>query len=517
MDQGATGPLRAWPNLNSAAAWSSMVTGYNPGRHGVYNFGDAIPQRGHQWRPVTAADRAQDPFWRLLSRAGQRVGVINVPVSYPADRLNGFMLSGMDAPGARSPGFTHPPDLIDELRQQGIDYVLDVPNLGIAARRAPHQLPRSVHTMVDARAQAVRYLMQTRVWDALMVVFVATDRVQHFFWPAGAVPPDHGHWAPIRELYRRIDAHLACLLDDIDQNTTVLIVSDHGFGPSRQAVRSLNPLFARLGLLCYREGRGRLHSPVLGNLLQYGRRLLPERLQLTLFQAFPGLWLRAISERMYARIDWPRTQVFASQERVHVNLQGREPEGIVPPQEYHALRERVRDILLDVTDPTTGAHLVRAVHRSEEVYHGPFSDRAPDLLIEWEEQALDDSLCYPGDGEPIVVRGRRTSSSPVQWRAGHRSHGIVIACGPHIKTGVKAANATLYDIAPTVLHLQHQPVPRDMDGRVLSGILTESYLRRHPVRYCDPCPATTDASAVALDADEARQVEERLRGLGYLE
>src|ERR1043166_9161730 len=74
MTHGVHGSLQAWPNMNSAAAWSSMVTGYNPGQHGVYDFGHAPQQRGHGWHPTTATCRRKDPFWRLLSAAGQRVG-----------------------------------------------------------------------------------------------------------------------------------------------------------------------------------------------------------------------------------------------------------------------------------------------------------------------------------------------------------------------------------------------------------------------------------------------------------
>ena len=84
--EGAHGPLRAWPNMNSAAAWSSIITGYNPGQHNVYHFGwAATPQRGQTFRPTTALDRTRDPFWRLLGAAGLHVGAINVPISYPAD------------------------------------------------------------------------------------------------------------------------------------------------------------------------------------------------------------------------------------------------------------------------------------------------------------------------------------------------------------------------------------------------------------------------------------------------
>jgi predicted AlkP superfamily phosphohydrolase/phosphomutase len=517
MAQGAHGPLRAWPNLNSAVAWTSMVTGYNPGQHGIYDFGDAVPQRDHKWHPVTAADRAQDPFWRLLSTAGQHVGIINVPISYPADSVEGFMLSGMDAPGDYSPGFAHPPDLLDELRHQGIDYILEVSSLGVASHRAPHRLPRSVQHMVDARARTVLHLMKNRPWDVLMAVFVATDRVQHFFWPTGAVSPEHDDWAPIRQLYQQIDAHLARMLEHIDGNTTVLIVSDHGFGPVRSIHRCLNPLFARLGLLHYSRGSGRVRGKLLRTLLLNGRRIIPQRLQLPLAQAFPGLHLLALSEYRYAGVEWSQTQVFATFGAIHVNLRGRQPEGIVAPEDYHPLRERVRDILLDLTDPTNDRHLVRAVHRREDVYHGPFLERAPDLLIEWEGETAQDALSYRVRGKPVVVQAPKQVGARKRLPGEHRSQGILIAWGPDIKSGATVAGATLYDVAPTILHLQGQPIPRDMDGKVLTDLFAEGYLRRRPVQYSEPSEVAVQTIGTVLDAEEARKIEERLRGLGYIE
>ena len=517
MAEGVHGPLRAWPSLNSAAAWTSMVTGYNPGEHSIYHFGDAPPQRGHKWRPTTGTDRRKDPFWRLLSTAGQHVGIINVPVSYPADPIQGFMLSGMDAPGDRSPGFAHPPDLLDELRQHGIDYVLDVPNLGVASQRDPHRLPRSVPQMVDTRAHAILHLMKNHPWETLMAVFVATDRVQHCYWPAGAVPFENDEWAPIRQLYQQLDAHLACILEQIDENTTVLVVSDHGFGVMRPATRCLNPIFAHLGLLRQSEGVGRVRGRLLGILLQHGRRIIPQRFQLPLAQALPGLRLEAINERVHGGVEWSHTQVFATWDRVYVNLKGRQPEGTVSPDDYDPLRERVRDALLALTDPATRRRLVRAVHWPEEVYHGPFLEQAADLLVEWDYEAVREAVCYGAGKEAVIIEAPKWAGSGRRWSGSHRSEGILLAWGPSIKQGATVANATLYDIAPTVLYLQDHPVPSDMDGKVLTDIFTEEHVHRHPVRYGEPSETGLEAPGPVLGAEEARQVEERLRGLGYIE
>lgn len=516
MEQGAHGPLHAWPNMNSAAAWSSMITGYNPGQHGIYDFGEVPPQRGAQWRPTTDADRRKDPFWRRLSAAGQRVGVINVPITYPADRINGFMLAGMDTPNVRSWGFTHPPDLLDELRRQGIDHIIDVPNLGVLRQRSPYEYPLAVQQMVEMRARTILWLMNRHPCDALMAVFVATDRMQHHFWPDDQAPAESPGWRPIRSVYQQLDAFLGQALERIDESTTVLVVSDHGFGSIHYGARSLNQLFARWGLLHHHKGRGRLTNRLLGSLLVYGRKLIPQSLQRPLALAFPGLRLRALNEYAYRSMEWSGTQVFAEihGSQVWINLQGRQPQGIVSPHDYHSWRERVRDLLLRLTDPATGRPVIRAVHRREELYHGPYVEKAAELRIEWDYEVVRDWLCYPDDREPIIIES--PARSPQEWKGAHRSEGIFMAYGPHIKHGAAITNATIYDIAPTVLYLHDQPVPDDMDGQVLTDIFQADYLRHHPVQRGAALPVAME-STMPLGADEAEQVEKRLRDLGYIE
>ena len=519
MAQGVHAPLQAWPNMNSAAAWSSIVTGYNPGQHGIFSFGDKPPQHGTQWRPMTAGDRRKDPFWRILSTSGQYVGVINVPISYPADPVNGFMLAGMDTPSLRSSGFAHPSGLLDELYREGIDYVIDVPNLGVLSRRNPHQLPDSVKGMMDARSRTILYLMKTRPWDVMMAVFVATDRVQHCYLPEEGVPIEHPEWTPIRSLYQQIDSFFRDALELIDKNTTVFVVSDHGFGPLRFARLCLNPLFARMGLLHYHKGGNRLQGRFLETLLLYGRLIIPPRFQNPLARALPKLSLHANMEFKFSGIEWSQTQVFADpfEGQIYINLKGREPEGIVSEKEHPSLCERVQDILFRLTDPESGAPLVKAVYRPEDLYHGPYAKNAADLVVEWDEKALGDDLSYHGEGKPIIMKAPKKTTVGSRWRGSHRSHGIFIACGPHMKQGAAVTNATLYDITPTILYLQGHPIPKDMDGRVLTEIFTDDYLNQHPIQKSESSDSGWQAGAATLDAEEKRKIEERLRGLGYIE
>lgn len=519
MAQGVYGPLLAWPNMNSAAAWTSMVTGCNPGQHGIYDFGTAAPQRGTRWRPTTARSRAKFPFWHFLSAAGRTVGIVNVPISYPADPVNGFMLAGMDAPSVISPGFAHPPGLRDELRRAGINYILDAPKLKGLSKRNPRLLPDLVRRMVEGRSGATLHLMKTHDWDTLMAVFIATDRTQHFYWPGEDVSFDSADWTPVRSVYEQIDSFLDEALKLVDENTTVLLVSDHGFGASHYATRAVNQLLEQLGLVCYHQSGSRLSSRLFKNLLLYGRKIIPLALQPHLARAFPKLHLRSLSESAYWGIDWSNTQVYVHPYggQVFVNLKGREVEGIVSTGEYDTLRQRVRGILMSLTDAPRGRRVMRAVERREDLYHGPYSHEAADLYIHWDYAVVRDSLCYHTKGEPVIVQAPKMSGPGRQWGGSHRPQGIFIAHGPHIKRGAVVTKATLYDIAPTILYLQHHPIPRDMDGKVLTDIFTDEQLRRQPVQHCEPASVVDKAAPADLNAEEVKKIEERLRDLGYLQ
>ena len=138
------------------------------------------------------------------------------------------------------------------------------------------------------------------------------------------------------------------------------------------------------------------------------------------------------------------------------------------------------------------------------------------MCVEWEEQDLGDTLRYQGDGKAVLVQSPRGTGPSRHLSGSHRPFGILLAYGPPIKRGAAVANATLYDIAPTVLYLQNHPIPSGMDGRVLADILTEETLRCHPMQWTEPALGEVQADTWVLNAEEAQVIEERLRGLGYI-
>jgi predicted AlkP superfamily phosphohydrolase/phosphomutase len=487
MANGVYGPLQTFPIMNSEAGWTSLITGCNPGQHGIYQ----LERWGHGdqvWGKATRADVKKDPFWRLLSESGQYVGIINAPLSYPADPINGFMLSGMHTPSVHSPGAIYPPAIYNELRRQGIDYIIEIPRLADLCHRNPQKALEEAQNLLNLHSRAILYLMKTRPWNVVFAIFTVTDILQHFFWPDEQTSVESEHWAPIRNIYQLIDTILHDVLELAGENTTVLIVSDHGFAPAHLGKECLNQVFAQLGLLRFCQGQGQWKNRFLKHLLQHGREIIPDWLQAYMVRTFPRLYGHTLQESKFSGIDWSHTQVFSHPYgmSVYLNLKGRRKKGIVPTENEESLCQRVQEILLNLSDPATGREVIRKVYRRKDLYHGPYLGQAADLLIEWNEKTLRDSLCYCVAGNPLTAQPFKRSMNDRRVKGLHNPQGIFITCGPNIKKRAKIVSAHLYDIAPTILYLQNHPIPNDMDGKVLTDILNDEYYHQHPVKYIGP-------------------------------
>jgi predicted AlkP superfamily phosphohydrolase/phosphomutase len=187
--------------------------------------------------------------------------------------------------------------------------------------------------------------------------------------------------------------------------------------------------------------------------------------------------------------------------QVYINLKGREPQGIVEPDDYASTRERVMKVLSDLRSPE-GKALVERIIPREQAASGPYLDRAPDLHVVMDGYRTIAFPLFATDGKIITRQIRGDSGS-------HRLHGVFIARGQGIACG-EISGARIVDLAPTILHLVGVPVPDDMDGRVLS----EALVTQRPVEVQAALPASH--AQEDLTAEEAAEVEERLRALGYL-
>ena len=538
VSEGASGPLEsAMPPL-TPPSWTSFMTGKNPGKHGIFNFLEAQPG-SYAMRYSNAGSRRSASVWRMLSDAGFTVGSINVPFTFPPEKLSGFQISGLDTPSEES-AFIHPPELRGELESAFGPIEMDNLHLGFMnneERRA--QVLAKMAALDEQWTRIGLHLLEKHPADVMMLTYMSIDTVQHHFWQY----MDAGHYLhdaraaqrfgdAIKQVYIRLDEGLGRIAARLPADATVFVVSDHGGGPTSDRRVFLNRYLAQLGLLKYREETYSLTGKIKNGLLGFADRLIRGTLSSSQKKKLAGRFpaLRAKFEgaaTSFANIDWSRTKAYcsemlASPPSISINLKGAKPEGIVEPSEYEALRELLIAKLGELRDPRDGVSVIPRIYKREELFHGPLAEEAPDLVLDWwSEGAFQTGQSLPKDGnQPAVEICERKPASGPEWGGTHRLQGVLMVKGPAIKKGASVQGARLIDMAPTLLHLLGQKIDPDMDGRVLVDMFAPEFLTAHPVTVegaASTSPPPPEESSAPYSAEEAAQVEERLKALGYID
>ena len=522
INEGAFGPMRSVPNRNSAPAWSTMVTGTNPGKHGIFWFTEDNPET-YDYKFVNGSFRRTKAFWRVLSDEGQRVGIMNVPLSFPAEDVNGVFIGGLDSPSTDDPRWTHPSELREEVvKVAGGEYHI-TPALAkyMIANQVEEGLER-LHRSIDKKTAVAKHLMTTREWDAFMVVFTETDVIQHFFWKQMEDPdpgtPEHHHNA-VRDTYEHCDRAAAQLIDAVDDDTLVIVVSDHGARFDDGLARAIPSWLNQLGLLNYKQessapnAQSLARTAITKTFRQLDKRLSPETKH-RLARRFP--WARSRVEVMmsFSKIDWSRTRAYTDGKRpeIWINLKGRQSQGIVEPADYDKVREEIIAAIESSVNASTGEPLCRKVWKREECYSGPYVERSPDLVIEWLD-ARPTLHVRQADGREFHLEKQHLPDDPFDklLNGGHDQNGIVGLLGPGVKPGV-IEGADIADIGPTVLYVRDAPIPEDVDGKPLTTALTIDRGAKQGDSAQTAATATDE-----YNADEEAEIHERLQALGYVE
>jgi predicted AlkP superfamily phosphohydrolase/phosphomutase len=515
MSVGSWGVLRSVIPPVTMPAWASFLTGLSPGNHGLYSFLQRQPGT-YSMTPFNASYLQASDIGSLLNRHGKRVALINVPATYPPKPLDGMVVTGLETPG-QTVAYTHPAWLQEELHQR-FDYEVER-----TEKYDPGQEKlfwRAVERVEQKRLEAVLWLMEQDAWDFFAVVFRGTDILGHAFWRF--MDPTHPAHDPVLAQeygdvllrhYQKMDTAVAQIQARLLPDDILLLMSDHGFGPIHRDVYIDNVL-AQAGLLHMKQTtkararqmlfqagltpRNMLRLLAWLRLRNLSRKLIPQNKRLAVSA---GLLL-------YNSVDWSRTVAYplGGAGQIFVNLQGREPEGIVESgMAYTAVCDEVERALLALRDPDTGKPVVARVWRKAEAYGTHALPDLPDLYIEW----VNDQYTDMGG----IGYGRGIFSEPIRGRSGgHTMRGIFLAHGPGIKQGYHVSDASLIDLAPTIMHLLGAPVPAQMDGKVLLDILAESPTT---VVYDDASMAP-EAAVYAFSDTEQATIEKRLHDLGYI-
>jgi predicted AlkP superfamily phosphohydrolase/phosphomutase len=514
MREGAWGKLRSTLPPVTAPAWVSFMTGKNPGRHGVFNFRnmDLRSYSGVGDRASVASSAAfpGQSVFEIVSAAAGRVASINMPATYPVFPVNGVLIAGLPLLPDMRRAYTWPPELASELGPWSRNSET-LEQLSNDERLAAVDFWTTKHTAVS-----LGYLAEGP-WDLFAMVLRNTDAVPHYFWkyfdPSyHAHVPDERYRGAIREHYRKADEALGQLVAaGAGEETLILVVSDHGMGSHPGRCFHVNRWLSELDLLTPKASASR---PGQSAALHRLKERVPRRWRLAMRSMLPAVaqerFFRALLN--VGQIDWSRTQayrvpLFPMVDGIEINLRGRQPEGNVEPgRDYEILRDRLIGELRGVRDPETGAPIVEEAWRREDVYAGPYTEDAPDILVLYRAEytggaALHGPLLSPYD------------ESLNHWSGTHRMDGVIVAHGPTVRANAKIEGARIIDVAPTILSALGLPVPGDMDGRVLPEIVGDRVAARPPE---DGQRREAGVARVSLTPEEEKQITAHLRGLGYV-
>ena len=393
------------PNVSSVA-WSSFMTGQNPGKHNIYGFVDRQPGSLKTFIP-TSRNMRSPALWEILSQAGKRVFAMNVPVTYPSRQVNGIVVGCFLSPSVEKAA----PNAEVAQALKRLNYCVDADPW--RARQNKDDFLPHLDEVFERRIETMRYFWRQEPWDFFMAHIMETDRLHHFFWEE--MEQGHARYRPaFLDFYKRVDHVLGEVRSWLDEDTTLVVLSDHGFCSIKQEV-FVNTWLHDAGYLQYAKEQ-------------------PE-----------GLQDMAPSSLAYS----------LDPGRIFLNVKGREPGGrIEMGEEFERIRREIAEAAMGMVDPATGQPMVERVYTREELYEGPYAAAAPDLVL-----AMRDGYDPKGPlGKPnLTFKGASLVGM-------HTTPGALLYVQGMCQFGRRP---DIVDVAPTILELLDVPAPADMDGQSL--------------------------------------------------
>ena len=423
MTEGVYGELESTIPPITVPAWMCMMTSRDPGELGVYGFRN---RKDYSYDAMTIANShaVQVPtLWDLLGQAKKKSVVLGVPLTYPARPFQGWMVTSFLTPN-RNAHWTFPRRLTREIDQVASDYMIDIPNFR-TDRRA--ELEQQLLKMTTERFKLARYLLETKDWDFFTMVEMGSDRLHHAFWrfwdkAHREYEPNSPFSETMRNYYRTLDAELGETLACIDENTTVMVVSDHG-------AKRMD------GGICVNEW-----------LQKHGYLTLKTEPQ-------------GITRFTTDMVNWQQTKAWGEggyYARIFINVEGREPHGIVKAQDYESVRNELKVQLEAITDES-GQNIRTRVFKPEEVYR-ECRNIAPDLIVYF------GNLFWRSVGSVGYNSIYTNENDTGPDDCNHAEMGIFILKNGRQASGFVPARS-IYDIAPTVLNAFGIDIPDAMQGK----------------------------------------------------
>jgi len=521
LEDGAKGVLRSVCPPLTPAAWATVLTGKGPGGHGVLDFRRTpsrfTPPEGRKREFVSSKLLPRPYLYDLVGNAGRRVVSINVPMTYPPHEINGLMITGMFTP--RGSPFTYPPELQEKLGDYEVDLrpgegpQVDAWLLGreedVAYESDP--LVRGCRRILAKRADAALTLMDEESWSLFFIVLTGGDRICHHLWKQLSDEGDplfRDIHQQIRQFFAELDAVIAKLVDAAGPDTSTVLVSDHGFGSAARKkvyfdlwLQEQNLAYRKTSAIAaLRKAPGnRIARLAVKKLLKL---ILPARKSIALIQKVGESELDQVTDN---------SRTLVKSRPLYTGVCGFDlnPDLAAPGSEtYEETRRRLIEGLADVRDPDSGERIVEQAVRREDIYQGPFTEAAPDVVAQ-----LNPAYVPVVDPWP----GRLVTDLPKPAEGDHRFEGIFALLSPQAVAGtIKPRN--LEDVAPTILYLLGLAIPDDMTGQVIREAIREDRIKADPPRRQSAEPGSQDAPAEqpVYSEEEEADIEQRLKDIGYL-
>lgn len=459
IDNGTSGILESiLPGPHSAPAWTSLVTGKNPGKHGVPYF-MLNGEDSYELKLATSYDVKEETLWDYLGKYDYISGVFGVPMTYPPKQIKGVMVCSWGTPLLESE-YTFPKDFKNNLKklkfQLGIDF----------EKRSQNSLNK-LRKLTESHCRAIEWYLNNYSCNFFMNVFIGTEQMHHLY--SSFLDNTHPQYNPEFELvmvsyYKQIDDFLGRILLKFEHQANIFIVSDHGHFCAKEEI-FLNNVLEKHNFFSRKKESD--HRPYENFVILMASifRAIPESGQNVLKRLIPEKIKNNLRDTKEINADWSKTLCYCPSKigMLYINLQGREPEGIVPKENY---LDTVELIIKTLEQDNEFMEKVNHIYRRDELFKGLFIDKMPDIIIEF-KWGYDCNFTSP---EGLLYDKINKDHVGV-----HTKEGVFIAHGPDIKERVKLGKISILDVTPTILYYYGIPVPKSIDGKILDNIFKGTF------------------------------------------